>query len=78
MLHENRADEMLDTISSIGLDVRPQAMGLSWDQLTEGLKTMRKYVNEVGLWHSIAHDADISDGFIHDLKRRLEKAYPSK
>lgn len=75
MLHEDRADEMLDTISSIGLDIRPQAMGITWDQLTEGLKTMRSYVNEVGLWHSIAHDANISDAFVADLKRQLSLAY---
>ena len=75
MLHEAGAEEMLDTISGIGLDVRPEAMGLSWDQLTEGLKTMKSYVNQVGLWHSIAHDAAISDGFIADLRRRLQLAY---
>ena len=28
LLHENRAEEMLDVISRIGLDVRPEAMGL--------------------------------------------------
>ncbi len=32
-------------------------------------------MNEVGLWHSIAHDVNISDGFIYDLKDRLDKAY---
>ena len=78
MLHEDGAEEMLDTISGIGLDVRPEAMGLTWDQLTEGLKTMKAYVNEVGLWHSIAHDAAISDGFITDLRRRLDRAYAHK
>ena len=75
MLHEDGAEEMLDTISSIGLDIRPKAMGLTWDQLVEGLKMLRGYVNEVGLWHSIAHDLNISDGFISDLKGRLDKAY---
>ena len=75
MLHEDGADEMLDTISKIGLDIRPQAMGLTWDQLEEGLLTMKAYVNKVGLWHSIAHDATISKGFISDLKNQLDNAY---
>ena len=75
MLHEDGADEMLDTISSIGLDIRPEAMGLKWDQLEEGLTTMRSYVNETGLWHSIAHDETISPGFISDLRRKLNSAY---
>ena len=75
MLHEQGSREMLDTISGIGLDVRPEAMGMTWPQLEEGLRAMRAYVNQVGLWHSIAHDVDISDGFISDLKARLGKAY---
>ena len=75
MLHDNRADEMLDAIARIGLDIRPEAMGLTWDELDHGLDDMRRYVNAVGLWHSIAHDAVISPGFKRDLRARLNSAY---
>jgi glycerol dehydrogenase-like iron-containing ADH family enzyme len=75
MLHEDSADEMLDTIASIGLDVRPEAMGLTWDQATEGLTGMRAYVKTLPLWHSLAHDVTITAGFIGDLKVRLDRAY---
>jgi len=78
MLHDSGTTDMLDTISGVGLDIRPQAMGLTWDQLEEGLKTMRSFVNSAGLWHSIAHDARISDGFVRDLKSRLDAAYAFK
>ena len=75
MLHEQGTEEMLDTISGIGLDIRPEAMGLTWHQLEEGLRTMRAFVNEAGLWHSIAHDVQVTDGFVADLRRRLASAY---
>ncbi|MFN0114240.1 MAG: iron-containing alcohol dehydrogenase [Paracoccaceae bacterium] len=75
MLHENGADEMLDTIAGIGLDVRPEAMGLTWDQATEGLTGMRAYISTLPLWHSMAHDVTITPGFVADLKRRLDRAY---
>ncbi|WP_421725517.1 iron-containing alcohol dehydrogenase [Bauldia sp.] len=75
MLHDAGTETMLDIIAGIGLDVRPEAMGLTWAQLETGLKAMRGYVNQVGLWHSIAHDTDISDAFIRDLKATLDKAY---
>lgn len=75
MLHEKGADEMLDAISGIGLDVRPEAMGLSWAQAEEGLTGMRSYINSLPLWHSLAHDATITPGFIADLKMRLDRAY---
>jgi glycerol dehydrogenase-like iron-containing ADH family enzyme len=75
MLHEQGADEMLDTIAGIGLDVRPEAMGLTWNQATEGLTGMRAYVKTLPLWHSLAHDVTITPGFIVDLKVRLDRAY---
>lgn len=78
MLHENRAEEMLDVISRIGLDVRPEAMGLTWAQFEEAVTAMRSYIKTLPLWHSIAHDVDISPGFISDLKGRLGKAYAHK
>jgi hypothetical protein len=75
MLHETGAEEMLDTIAGIGLDVRPQAMGLTWDQAVEGLTGMRDYIRTLPLWHSLAHDAPITPGFIADLRTRLDRAY---
>lgn len=75
MLHESRSDELLDVIVRIGLDIRPQAMELSWPQLEEGLTGMRDYITTQPLWHSIAHDARIGPAFIRDLRRRLDTAY---
>ncbi len=75
MLHEAGADEMMDAISGIGLDVRPQAMGLTWAQAEDGLTGMRSYIGTLPLWHSLAHDAAITPGFIADLKQRLDRAY---
>jgi len=75
MLHEDGADQMLDTIAGIGLDVRPPAMGLSWDQAIDGLTGMRAYIRSQTLWHSLAHDAAITPGFVADLRRRLDRAY---
>ena len=67
--------KVMDAIAGIGLDVRPQAMGLNWVQAEEGLTGMRSYVNSLPLWHSPAHDAAITPGFIADLKLRLDRTY---
>jgi glycerol dehydrogenase-like iron-containing ADH family enzyme len=78
MLHEDRAEEMVDVIARIGLDVRPEAMGLRWDELEAGLLAMRDYVRSQPLWHSIAHDSPITPGFLRDLRRRLDTAYAAR
>jgi glycerol dehydrogenase-like iron-containing ADH family enzyme len=75
MLHERGAEEMLDTIAGIGLDVRPEAMGLTWDEAAEGITGMRGYVRTLPLWHSLAHDAAITPAFLADLRQRLARAY---
>jgi glycerol dehydrogenase-like iron-containing ADH family enzyme len=78
MLHESGAEEMLDAMAGIGLDIRPEAMGLSWSAAEDGLTGMRAYVNSLPLWHSLAHDAAITPGFIADLRRNLGRAYSDR
>ena len=78
MLHEAGADQMMDAIAGIGLDVRPEAMGLHWHQAEEGLTGMRAYIETQPLWHSLAHDTDITPGFVKDLKQRLDLAYTKR
>jgi hypothetical protein len=36
---------------------------------------MRDYIRTLPLWHSLAHDAPITPGFIADLRTRLDRAY---
>jgi len=78
MLHGVGADQMMDAIAGIGLDVRPEAMGLHWHQAEAGLTGMRSYIKTLPLWHSLAHDTDITPGFIKDLKQRLDLAYAKR
>jgi len=75
MLHDDSAGQMLDTFARIGLDIRPEAMGLTRHQLEEGLMTLRAFVHQANLWHSIAHDTPITPAFITDLHHRLAQAY---
>ncbi len=76
MLHDHRADEILDAVCEIGLDIRPDAMGITWDQVTHSLLTLRDFAWEnPHLWRSIAHDASISRSFCDDLRERVETRY---
>jgi len=75
MLHDNGTDQMLDAIAGIGLDVRPTAMGLTWEQAETALTGMRGHVRSQPLWHSLAHDAAVTPAFVADLRQRLDRAY---
>ena len=75
LLHEARAQQILDTIVRVGLDIRPSAMGIGWDQIEQALLSLRDYVKRAGLWHSIAHDITIAPAFVRDLRNQIERAY---
>jgi glycerol dehydrogenase-like iron-containing ADH family enzyme len=75
MLHNSRADEMLNCMHDIGLDIRPEAMGVTWKDAAQALFNLRDYVKEKGLWYSIAHDVQISQSFVDELQHKVESVY---
>ena len=75
LLHDSRAEQMLDAIHRIGLDIRPEAMGVTWQQTTEALIGLKDFVKSAGRWHSIAHDTVITETFVADLRAQIEARY---
>lgn len=65
MLQDNEPDRMLASLSRAGVDIRPEAMGVSWDDVSEALLTLPSFVRQAGLWFTIADvrapDADLVD-----------------
>ena len=75
LLHENRSEEMLNTIRAIGLDIRPTAMDITWDDVANALFGLKTYIKNAGLWHSIASDVTITNTFITSVRETVEDAY---
>ena len=75
LLHNAKAEIMFDYILRAGVDIRPEAMGITWKEMSEALINMKSYVNKIGLWHSIVHDKDIDENFVADLKLKIDKKY---
>ena len=72
LLHDDRADEMLAAIVRAGVDIRPRAMGISWDDVSHALLNMRDFVRQAGLWHGIFHDAVIDQAFCDQARDAVE------
>jgi len=75
LLHDDKAQEMLDAIVRAGVDIRPEAMGISWDDVTQSLVNMRDFVRQAGLWYGIYHDAEIDIAFAEKVRENVEAAY---
>lgn len=75
LLHDSKSEEMLNAIHRVGVDIRPEAMGITWDEVAVALSDLRDYVRRAGLWYGIAHDAAIDDAFISRLRISIEAKY---
>jgi glycerol dehydrogenase-like iron-containing ADH family enzyme len=75
MLHNDRADEMLEAIRRVGVDIRPEAMGIGWDDVAHALQHLSEFVRQAGLWYGIAHEAVITDAFVDQLRQRVTAAF---
>ena len=75
MLHQDQAEEMLAAIHRVGVDIRPEAMGITWTDVEHALVNLRSFVQEAGLWYGIAHEAEITPRFVAELRERVTSLY---
>jgi glycerol dehydrogenase-like iron-containing ADH family enzyme len=75
LLHDDKPREMLAAIVRAGVDIRPEAMGISWDDVTHALVNMRQFVRQAGLWYGIFHEAEIDEAFAAQVRDNVEAAY---
>ncbi len=74
-LQENKAEEMLAAIHHVGVDIRPEAMGVTWEEVAEALRILPKYVREAGLWYTVADDRVADADFVAQVKKRVIEVY---
>ncbi len=75
LLHEDRAQEMLAAIVRAGVDIRPEAMDITWEDVSHALLNMRDFVRQAGLWYGIYHEAEIDQAFADMVRANVEAAY---
>lgn len=75
LMHESRTQEMLSAIATAGVDIRPQAMGVTWEQVDTALTGLQDFVRDRGLWYGIAHDYKVTPDFVAQLKDLVAGAY---
>ncbi len=75
VLHDFKPQEILEAIYRAGVDIRPEAMGICWDDVTKALEILPRYVVEEGLWYGIAHEMKVDSKLIAHLRDRIESMY---
>lgn len=75
MLQDNDPDAMLAAIIRAGVDVRPEAMGVTWDDVGEAIRTLPAFVRDAGLWFTVAEARPIPLDILARVRMALESAY---
>ena len=75
VMHDAGADEMVSALNRVGVDIRPEAMGVTWDDVEAAMRSLATFVREAGLWFSIADVRPVDDDVVAEVRRRVEDAY---
>ena len=71
MMHDQRVDQLCNAVATVGIDIRPAAMGITWDDVDTALRGLNAFVRAQNLPVGIAHDFVVDDVFLGALRARV-------
>lgn len=74
-LQDNEPDKMLAALKRAGVDIRPEAMGVTWHDVEEAMRTLRSYVLEAGLWSSVVDVRPVTEELISTVKTSVIETF---
>ncbi len=69
---EGRQNKVLEFTNAIGLSIKPEAVGLTYDEIISALKTANSYAVKNGLSYSVLNEKEISENFINEVIEELK------
>ena len=75
VLQDNEPEVALAALQRAGVDIRPEAMGVAWDDATEAMRTLPTYVREAGLWYTVADARPVTDAHVERVRDLVETGY---
>lgn len=71
MMHGRRVQELSDAIGYIGVDMRPESMGITWDDVDGTVMELASFVREQKLPYGIANDFEPSEAFLAAIRSNV-------
>jgi glycerol-1-phosphate dehydrogenase [NAD(P)+] len=75
VLQQNEPDAMLAALLRAGVDIRPEAMGVTWDDVAEAVRTLPAYVRDADLWTTAVDVTPVREELVADVQTLVESAY---
>jgi glycerol dehydrogenase-like iron-containing ADH family enzyme len=71
VLQDNDPDMIASVIAASGIDIRPEALGVSWDEIALTLETLNEFVRKEQLPYTVLYEKPIEDSLIETIKAQL-------
>ena len=75
LLQKNQPEFVIRVIKECGIDIRPEKMGISWEDVKETLLHLPAFVKEKGYMYTVASKVPITPKFIEEAKTMLYDSY---
>ena len=75
LMQNNGAEEILKLIHRAGVDIRPEAMNITWDDVYAALKYEKEFLKKAGYWHTVASDYVVDDVFCKNVHNMILDVY---
>jgi len=72
LMHDRRAGELRRAVARIGVDIRPESMGMTWEVVDQVLPELRDFVRRAGLPVGIGHDFVVYRAFLDRLRALVD------
>lgn len=74
-LQDNEPERMLAALHRVGVDIRPEAMGVTWDDAEAAMRTLPAFVREAGLWTTVVDLRPVTEELIAMVRGRVVETY---
>jgi glycerol dehydrogenase-like iron-containing ADH family enzyme len=78
VLQDNEPDQVLAWFTRVGLDVRPEAMGIDWEAAGTAMKRLAWFVRHADLPYTIADARPVTDGLVEQIRDSLNQAFATR
>lgn len=74
-LQDNEPEAMLAALHRVGVDLRPEAMGIDWEAVEAAMRSLAAFVREAGLWTTVVDLRPVTDELIDTVRKRIVETY---
>ena len=71
----NDPDGILDIIHRAGVEIRPEGMGITWDDVFAAIKYEKEFLESNDYWYTVVNDFQVTDEFCRMIKYKILAKY---